>query len=75
MLYGLHQAYEGIVKFGYIIITEGYFDVISLYQSGLTNTVCTMGTSLSESQINTISKLTNNVLLMYDSDSAGISGS
>lgn len=73
MLYGLHQAYEGIAKFGYIIVTEGYFDVIALYQSGLTNAVCTMGTSLSENQISIISKLTNNVLLMYDSDSAGIS--
>lgn len=74
MLYGLHQAYDGIRKFGYAIVTEGYFDVISLHQSGMTNAVGTMGTSLSEAQIKALSKVTKNVMLMYDSDSAGLAG-
>ena len=74
MLYGLHQAYEGIKKTGYVTVVEGYFDVISLHQSGITNAVCTMGTSLTESQIATLSKVTNNVLLLYDGDPAGTSG-
>lgn len=74
LLYGLYQAYEGIAKFGYAIVTEGYFDVISLHQSGMTNAIGTMGTSMSENQVKALSKLTNNVLLMYDSDSAGLSG-
>lgn len=72
MLYGMHQSYEGIKKFGYAIVTEGYLDVISLHQSGMTNAVGTMGTSLSEAQITALSKVTKNVMLMYDSDSAGL---
>lgn len=75
MLYGLHQAYEGIKAFGYVILTEGYLDVIALHQTGITNAVCTMGTSLTEAQISILSKLTRNVLLLYDGDKAGVDGS
>lgn len=74
ILYGLPMAYEGIKKFGYVIITEGYFDVISLHQSIYSNAVSTMGTSLTDQHIKTLSRVTSNVLLMYDSDSAGLNG-
>lgn len=74
MLYGLHQAYEGIKRCSYVILTEGYFDVIALHQTGITNAVCTMGTSITQAQIEALSKLTKNVMLIYDSDKAGIEG-
>ena len=73
MIYGLHQSYEGINKFGYAILVEGYFDVISMHQSGITNTIATMGTSITDTQVNILSKITKNVLIMYDGDEAGIS--
>lgn len=72
LLYGLSLAYDSIKKNNCIILVEGYFDVISLYQSGITNVVACMGTSLTINQINTISNLTKNVILFLDSDKAGI---
>lgn len=74
MLYGLYQAYEGIKQFGYAVLTEGYFDVIALHQTGITNAICTMGTSITQAQIEALSKLTKNVLLLYDGDKAGLEG-
>lgn len=72
MLYGLSFAYDGIKTQGHIILTEGYFDVISLHQSGIRNAVGVMGTAITDSQINAILRTTNNVLLILDGDSAGI---
>jgi len=71
-LYGLAQSYKGISTNNFIIVTEGYFDVISMHQSGFTNTVGIMGTSFTKEQINTIKRLTDNVILMLDNDVAGI---
>lgn len=73
LLYGLPLAYEGIAKNNYIILVEGYLDVISLHQAGITNAVGSMGTSITENQIKTICNVTSNVLLFLDSDKAGTS--
>ncbi len=73
LLYGMSLAYEGIAKNNYLILVEGYFDVISLHQAGITNVVGSMGTSITENQINAISKVTKNVLLFLDGDNAGTS--
>ena len=75
MLYGLAQAYQAITKFNFAFVVEGYFDVISMHQSGFKNTVGIMGTSFTEEQISTLAKLTKNVFLLLDSDSAGIQAS
>lgn len=72
MLYGLPLAYDGIKQQKHIILVEGYFDVISLHQSGITNAVGVMGTAITEAQIETICKYTKNVLLLLDGDNAGI---
>ncbi len=74
MLYGLYQAYEGIKRAGYVILTEGYFDVMSLHQAGITNVVSTMGTNITDEQINVLSRVSKNVLLLYDGDKAGLEG-
>lgn len=71
LLYGMPLAYEGISKNNYIILVEGYLDVISMHQAGITNTVGSMGTSITENQIKEITKVTNNVLLFLDGDKAG----
>ena len=73
MLYGMSQSFNGIRDNKYAILVEGYFDVISLHQSGFDNAVGSMGTSLTDTQIKELSKVTNNILLFYDSDNAGIS--
>lgn len=73
LLYGLPLAYEGIAKNNHIILVEGYLDVISLHQAGITNAVGSMGTSITENQIKTICNVTSNVLLFLDSDKAGTS--
>lgn len=53
------------------ILCEGYMDVISVYQAGVTNIVATLGTALTENQAKLLMKYTNEILLCYDSDEAG----
>lgn len=71
MLYGLAQSYEGISKYNFAFVVEGYFDVIAMHQTGFTNTVGIMGTSFTEEQIKTLAKTTKNVFLLLDNDNAG----
>lgn len=71
VLYGFPIAYESIMKEGYAILVEGYFDVISMHQANITNTVGVMGTAITETQIKEISRITKNVLLFLDGDKAG----
>ena len=54
------------------ILVEGYLDVISMHQLGITNVVASSGTSLTVEQIRLIRKFTNNVTIIYDGDGAGI---
>lgn len=70
-LYGYPLAYDSIKQAGHVIVVEGYFDVISMHQSGLCNTVATMGTAFTEKQATELYKITRNVLLFYDGDKAG----
>lgn len=53
------------------ILCEGYMDVISVYQAGVTNIVATLGTALTENQAKLLMKYTGEILLCYDSDEAG----
>lgn len=71
-LYGYTQAYEFIKKSRYVILVEGYMDVISLHQANIKNVVGAMGTSITPAQVALLSKITKNVLLIMDSDNAGI---
>ena len=59
-------------KEGFIILVEGYMDTISLYQGGITNVVASLGTALTENQSHLIKRYTKDVVLSYDSDSAGV---
>lgn len=75
VLYGLFQAKSHITKEDNCYLVEGYMDVISLYQSGIKNVVASSGTSLTNDQIRLIKRLTNNITILYDGDSAGIKAS
>lgn len=54
-----------------LILAEGYMDVIAIYQAGFKNVVATLGTALTSEQARLISQYTNQVIIAYDSDSAG----
>ena len=71
ILFGFNIARESIRKKGFVIIVEGYFDLISLYQHGLENVVAICGTALTPKQAGLIKRYTNNVLILFDSDEAG----
>jgi len=75
VLYGLFQAKASIIKKDLCYLVEGYTDVISLYQSGVTNVVSSSGTALTVEQISTIQRFTKNVTILYDGDAAGIRAS
>jgi DNA primase len=70
-LYGIDMAGPEIRKQNQAIIVEGYMDVIVAHQYGSKNVVASMGTSITEKQVNTLKKLSRNVVLALDSDSAG----
>ncbi len=72
VLYGLNFAKNAIGKEGVCYIVEGYTDVISMHQSGIENVVSASGTALTLEQIKLISRLAQNVVLLFDGDNAGI---
>ena len=71
-IYGLWQNKESIKNKNNLFLVEGYLDVISLYSKKVDNSVATLGTSLSQTQIDKIWSYTNNPIMCYDSDSAGL---
>lgn len=68
-LYGLNYAKQG--KREAFILCEGYMDVIAMHQAGFTNAVASLGTAFTENQANIIKRYVEQVLLIYDSDTAG----
>jgi len=75
ILYGYHMAKEGIRKFGYAILVEGQFDMLMCHQAGFNNTVATSGTSLTKLHLEKIKRLTDNMMIVYDADKAGLKAS
>lgn len=75
VLYAIPFAKKEIVAQDMAYMVEGYADVISLHQAGITNVVSSSGTSLTEDQIKMLSHFTKNITLLYDGDPAGIKAS
>ncbi len=75
ILYGYHRAKEGIRKFGYAILVEGQLDMLMAHQAGFNNTVATSGTSLTALHLEKIKRLTDNTMIVYDADKAGLKAS
>ena len=69
-LFGLNFARSS--KKGRIILCEGYMDVISMHQAGFTETVASLGTAFTSGQASILKRFTDNVILSYDSDGAGV---
>lgn len=69
-LYGLNFARTA--RSGNIILCEGYMDVIAMHQAGFTQAVASLGTAFTPEQANLLRRYTDNVLLAYDSDGAGV---
>ncbi len=81
VLYGLHTAKSAIREKNYAILVEGQFDLLLSHQAGFTNTVATSGTAMADTLSNRenhvtnlglVSRLSKNLVLAYDGDSAGI---
>jgi DNA primase len=70
-LYGIDLAARAIRQEDRAIVMEGYMDVITAHQNGIKNAVASMGTALTETQVNTLKKLSRNPVLALDADAAG----
>jgi DNA primase len=71
LLYGVQQARDAIRIKGRVVLVEGNFDVISLHQAGVTETMAPLGTALTEDQVDLLRRLSDKVVLVYDGDKAG----
>ncbi|KLU65899.1 DNA primase [Desulfosporosinus acididurans] len=71
-LYGMHRAHQGIREKGYALLAEGYMDVIALQNAGYPNAVASLGTALTREQANLLKRYAGRVVLLYDSDDAGL---
>lgn len=75
VLYGLNHSKQAISRHNLCLLVEGYMDVIALHQAGIENVVSSSGTALTVEQIKLIKRLTENVTILFDGDSAGIKAS
>ena len=71
LLYNYHRAHEHLRKNDYIIVMEGFMDVIRASTVGINNCVATMGTSFTKEHANLVKKMTDNIILCFDGDEAG----
>ncbi len=74
-LYGLYEAKQAIVKNEVCYLVEGYTDVMAMHQMGVENVVASSGTALTNEQIRAIHRFTENIVVIYDGDAAGIKAS
>lgn len=72
ILYGISQAKAEIRKQDVCYLVEGYTDVISLYQAGIKNVVASSGTALTKEQVLLVKRFTENIVILYDGDAAGV---
>lgn len=70
-LYGLNFALKHNISERYFIIVEGYMDLISLHQYGITNVVASLGTALTINQARLLKRYADKVVISYDADIAG----
>jgi len=72
VLYGLNFAIPEILKKSEVIVTEGYIDVVTAFQYGVKNIVCTCGTTLTADHLMLLGRYAEVIKLLYDADAAGI---
>ena len=72
VLYGLYESKQAIAREDCCFLVEGYTDVIQMHQRGITNIVSSSGTALTQEQIRLIQRLTQNIVVLFDGDAAGL---
>lgn len=70
-LYGLFEARQAIREAGYVLVTEGYMDVVALAQMGFPQAVATLGTACTPTHVQKLLRQTDHVVFSFDGDSAG----
>ena len=70
-LYGLFEARAALREAGYVLVTEGYMDVVALAQLGFPNAVATLGTACTPEHVQKLFRFTDSVVFSFDGDSAG----
>jgi DNA primase len=75
LLYGLNLAKRSILQKSQAVLVEGYLDVISVFCSGIENVIASLGTAFNESHVRQLRRYTQEVIVAYDGDSAGIEAS
>ncbi|CAN1529337.1 DnaG DNA primase (bacterial type) [Burkholderiaceae bacterium] len=70
-LYGLFEARNALRDVGYVLVTEGYMDVVALAQLGFPNAVATLGTACTADHVQKLFRFTDNVVFSFDGDNAG----
>ncbi len=70
-LYGLFEARNSLREFGYVLVTEGYMDVVALAQLGFPNAVATLGTACTNDHVQKLFRFTDSVVFSFDGDAAG----
>jgi DNA primase len=71
LLYGMHKARTSAMKTGRFVVVEGYTDVLALHQAGVPECVAIMGTSLTDQQLEELTRVQGTVFLALDADNAG----
>ncbi len=71
-LYGIDRAKRAIIETKTAIVTEGYTDVIACHRAGFTNAVATLGTALTREHARVLRRMSENVVLLFDGDEAGM---
>jgi DNA primase len=70
-LYGLYEARNHLREAGYVLVTEGYMDVVALAQLGFPNAVATLGTACTPEHVHKLFRFTDSVVFSFDGDAAG----
>ncbi|HVZ44443.1 MAG TPA: DNA primase [Ramlibacter sp.] len=70
-LYGLWEARNALREQGYVLVTEGYMDVVALAQLGFPNAVATLGTACTTDHVQKLFRFTDSVVFSFDGDAAG----
>lgn len=72
MVFNFHRARQPAHEDGSVVVVEGYMDAISIYQAGMKSVVASMGTAFTEEQIETLWRLSEEPIVCFDSDKAGL---
>src|SRR5699024_9222457 len=70
-LYGLWESRQGIRQEGFVLVVEGYMDVVALAQSGLANAVATLGTATTVDHLKKLMRASERIVFCFDADRAG----